>query len=104
MLPVAAEHRISAVVSAGDQVDVRLVPDTAPHAVTVPVDLALALEVDPAVRTPFDALSYSHRRRHVLQVKAARTPATRARRVMSVIEGVAPGGRPPATRPREASS
>ncbi len=91
MLPVPAEHRLAAGVAAGDELDVKLEIDTAPREVVVPDDLALVLDADPGVRAAFEALSYSNRRRHVLQVADARTPETRARRVAKVIEALRPG-------------
>ncbi|WP_116452137.1 YdeI/OmpD-associated family protein [Blastococcus litoris] len=86
LLPLSAENRTAAGVSAGDEVDVDVQLDTAPREVTVPEDLAAALEGDAAARAAFDALSYSHRRRHVLAIEDAKTPETRQRRVTKALE------------------
>jgi hypothetical protein len=80
-LPLSAENRTAAGVSAGEEVEVGLELDTAPREVEVPADLAAALDGDAAAKQRFDALSYSHRRRHVLAIEDAKTPATRARRI-----------------------
>ena len=55
---------------------------------TVPEDLAAALDLNPAARQAFEKLSYSNQRRHVLSVEDAKTPETRQRRVEKVIAGL----------------
>lgn len=86
MLPVSAEIRAGAGVAAGDIVAVALTLDTAPREVTVPADLATALDVAPEAQRAFEALSYSNKRAHVLSVEDAKTPETRQRRIAKVIE------------------
>ena len=81
MLPLAAEHRTSAGVAAGDEIDVDLELDTAPRDVEVPADFAAALDADPAARATFDALSNSNRKWHVLNVEGTKNPDTRQRRI-----------------------
>lgn len=86
MLPLSAENRTAAGLSAGDAADVELELDTVPRVAEVPADLAAALDAEPAARAAFDALSYSNQRRHTLSVEGAKTEATRARRVAKVVE------------------
>ncbi|TDV43155.1 YdeI/OmpD-associated family protein [Actinophytocola oryzae] len=81
MLPLSAQNRERAKVSAGDEVEVTVEPDNAVREVDVPADLGAALDADPAARAFFDRLSYSAKRWHVLNVEGARTPGTRARRI-----------------------
>jgi len=81
MLPVSAEHRAGAGISAGDEVEVELELDTEPREVTVPADLSAALDADPAARTFFEGLSYSNKLRHVLAIDGAKTAETRERRI-----------------------
>lgn len=88
MVGVSAENRAAAGVGAGDEIDVDLELDTEPREVTVPADLAEALNRDPAVRRRFDALSYSGRRRHVLAVEDAKTPETRQRRIAKAVDSL----------------
>ncbi|MVA74771.1 DUF1905 domain-containing protein [Auraticoccus sp. F435] len=88
MLPLSAENRTAAGVAAGDTVEVELELDTAPREVEVPDDLARALQ-RAGLTEAFSALSYSHQRRHVLQVEGARTEATRLRRVEAVVAALA---------------
>jgi hypothetical protein len=47
MLPVSADNRTSAGVVAGDEVDIDVALDTEPREVSVPPDLAEALDADP---------------------------------------------------------
>lgn len=84
LLPVSAEVRAGAQVSAGDVVDVDVEPDSAPRTVEVPDDLAAALAAAP-VAAAFAALSYSNQRRHVLAVDGAKTQETRDRRIAKVV-------------------
>jgi hypothetical protein len=85
MLPLAAEHRKAAGVAAGEEIEVELELDTAPREVTVPEDFAAALDAEPEARRRFDALAYSHRRRHVLSIEDAKTAETRQRRIAKSI-------------------
>ncbi|MGH9252444.1 MAG: YdeI/OmpD-associated family protein [Acidimicrobiales bacterium] len=85
MLPVSAEQRTNAGVAAGDEVDVDIELDTEPREVTVPPDLAEALDGDADAKRFFDGLSYSHKRRHVLAVEDAKTAETRQRRVAKAV-------------------
>jgi hypothetical protein len=91
MLGVSAEHRAGAKVAAGDTLEVHLELDTAPREVSVPADLAAALDAEPAARHTFDGLSYSNRSWHVLQVDGAKTPETRTRRIEKAIVALREG-------------
>jgi bacteriocin resistance YdeI/OmpD-like protein/uncharacterized protein DUF1905 len=86
LLPVSAEVRAGAGVTAGDEVEVELTVDSEPRSVTVPEDLAAALDRQPATRRAFDSLSYSDRRRHVLAVEDAKTSQTRQRRITKIVD------------------
>jgi uncharacterized protein DUF1905/bacteriocin resistance YdeI/OmpD-like protein len=91
LLPVSAQIRAGAGVAAGDEVDVDLEVDTEPRTVSVPADLAVALDTDPAVRRAFDALSYSQQLRYVQPVEDARAAATRQRRIDKVLSDLRAG-------------
>jgi len=84
-IPVSAENRTGAGISAGDELDVEIEVDTEPREVTVPEDLTAALDADPAAKKAFEKLSYSNKRLHVQSVEDAKTPETRQRRVEKVI-------------------
>ena len=91
MIGVSAEHRGPARVGAGDEVEVELAVDTAPREVTVPPELAEALDLDPAAKATFDRLSYSNRSWHALQVTGTNNPETRARRIEKSIAALREG-------------
>lgn len=84
MLPLNAENREAAGVSAGDEVDVHLRVDTDPREIEIPEDLAEALSAA-GVRDAFDKLSYSHRKEHVRSVEDAKKPETRLARIEKTI-------------------
>jgi hypothetical protein len=93
MVGVNADNRAAAGVQGGDEVDVDIELDTAPREITVPADLAAALDAEPAAKRTFDALSYSNKSWHALQVTGAKTDETRSRRIAKSIE-VLREGRP----------
>ena len=86
MVGVSAAHRAGAGVAGGDEVDVDIELDTAPREVTVPADLAAALDAEPEARRTFDGLSYSNKSWHVLQVEGAKTDETRQRRIARSVD------------------
>jgi hypothetical protein len=86
MVGVSAENRLGAGVNGGGEVDVEIELDTAPREVSVPPDLAAALDADPAARRTFDGLSYSLKSWHVLQATGAKADETRKRRIARSVE------------------
>jgi Domain of unknown function (DUF1905)/Bacteriocin-protection, YdeI or OmpD-Associated len=80
MLPLSADNREAAGVSAGDEVDVEVEVDDQPRTVEVPADLAAAL-AGAGVRTAFDALSYTNRNAYAVSVDGAKTDEARQRRI-----------------------
>jgi hypothetical protein len=79
-------------VDAGDRVRVTMELDAEPRKVTVPPDLRAALNADPAAKSAFAKLSFTHRREYVEWVEEAKRPETRGRRVASTVERVRTGG------------
>ncbi len=75
-------------VEAGDTVDVLIEPDAAPREVTLPDDLAAALDAEPGLRAAFDALAPSRRKEHARSVADAKKPETRERRIAAVVDAV----------------
>ena len=59
MVGVNADNRAAAGVRGGDEVDVEIELDTAPREISVPADLASALDAEPMARCTFDGLSNS---------------------------------------------
>lgn len=91
LLPVAAEVRAGAGVSAGDEVEVEIELDDAPREVVVPADVAEALARDAEARRFFDGLSYSNKRRLILSIEQAKTAETRSRRIAKTVEQLREG-------------
>ncbi|MGP3931100.1 YdeI/OmpD-associated family protein [Nonomuraea sp. KM88] len=91
MVPLSAENRQGAGLSAGDEAEVDIALDTAPRQVSVPADLAEALGRAPEARAFFESLSYSRQRRYVLLVEGAKKPETRRRRVADSVARLADG-------------
>jgi hypothetical protein len=70
------------------EVDAVIAVDTAERTVEEPPALAEALDADPALRSAFDALSYTARKEHARTVADAKQEATRERRLAKIIESL----------------
>ena len=88
-VPLSAENREAAGVTAGDDISVDIEADTAPREVTLPDDLAAAM--DDVARAAYDGLSYSHRKEWVRWVEEAKKPETRATRIEKTVAGLREG-------------
>jgi bacteriocin resistance YdeI/OmpD-like protein/uncharacterized protein DUF1905 len=91
LIPVSAEVRGRAGVSAGDEVDVDVVADDSPRQVEVPADLSAALDRVPAAGAAFGRLSYSGQRRYVLAIEQAKAAETRQRRIDKTVAELSAG-------------
>jgi hypothetical protein len=85
LVGISAENRVGTKVAAGDTVNVALELDDQPREVTVPADLAKALDKDRAAKAAFEKLSFSHKRAHVDAIEGAKAADTRARRIEKAI-------------------
>jgi hypothetical protein len=86
MIPLSAENREAAGLSAGDEVRVEIALDTAPREMKAPGDLAAALAASPEAEAFFDSLSFSHKRSYVDWIVGAKKDETRERRVAQAVE------------------
>jgi uncharacterized protein YdeI (YjbR/CyaY-like superfamily) len=84
VLPVNADVRKGARVTAGDAVSLTLREDVAERTIDVPDDLAAALSAA-GMRATFDAMAFTHRKEWVRAVLDARREETRARRILTCI-------------------
>ena len=89
LVPLSAENREAAGVVAGEDITVDLEADTAPREVTLPDDLAAAM--DDEARAAYDGLSYTHRKEWVRWVEEAKKPETRATRIEKTVTGLREG-------------
>ncbi|MFD1677479.1 YdeI/OmpD-associated family protein [Alicyclobacillus fodiniaquatilis] len=85
MIPLSAEHRAAAGVAAGDEVEVQIELDTEPRELSLPADFSERLKAVPAAKRFFESLSYSNRRRFLLNIESAKTSETRMRRIDKAI-------------------
>jgi len=69
----------------GDAVEIMLEEDKEERKVSIPPDLKSALEKDPAAKTAFQKLSYSHQKEHVNAILDAKRPDTRQRRILKTL-------------------
>jgi antitoxin component of MazEF toxin-antitoxin module len=86
LIPVSAEVRKAAGVTAGDELDVAIELDDAPRTVEVPADLAAAIAAEPAAAAAWETLSYTHRKEWARSVEDAKKPETRQRRVQAAVD------------------
>ncbi|WP_337099168.1 YdeI/OmpD-associated family protein [Paenibacillus sp. YIM B09110] len=92
MLPLSAEHRAGASIQAGDTVEVDIVlDDNEPREVTLPSDFLEELDRNPSAKAFFENLSYSNKRRFLLNIEGAKTSETRTRRLEKTIAALNEG-------------
>ncbi|HXS54963.1 MAG TPA: YdeI/OmpD-associated family protein [Hanamia sp.] len=85
MIGISADIRSKTGIKGGDKVTVQLELDTQPREVVLPSDLKEALAKNTKAKKFFDELSYSNKRRYVLPINDAKTPATRQKRIEKAI-------------------
>lgn len=85
LVPFSSDHRVASGLKGGDAITVEIELDVAPREVTVPADLATALDAA-GLRPAFDKLAFSHRKEHVRAIEDAKTADTRIRRIEKAIE------------------
>jgi len=81
LVGVSAENRERAGVAGGDEVDIDLELDTQPREITVPRELAQALERHADAKTFFETLTFSQKQWYVLPIEQAKKAETRERRI-----------------------
>jgi Bacteriocin-protection, YdeI or OmpD-Associated/Domain of unknown function (DUF1905) len=91
LIPLAAENREAAGVSAGDVVEVTIAPDEAPREVELPDDLAAAIGANGPAREFFNGLSFTYRKEWVRWVTEAKKPETRTTRIEKTVEALKAG-------------
>ena len=86
ILVIKKEIRDRAGVEAGDVAEVTLQRESGDRTVSVPPELAEALQSQPGAQQIFDALSYSHRKAYCNHVGQARKAETRIRRASRCVD------------------
>lgn len=91
LVPLNADNRTAAGVSAGDEVEVDIEIDHEPREVIVPDDLAAALAQDATAQAFFDQLAYTHRKEWVRWVEEAKRIETRTARITKTVSALHAG-------------
>lgn len=86
-VPLQKANAVAASVVPGRPTAVAIEPDDEPREVSIPADLATALD-EAGIGDTWDRLSYSHQREHVEAIEEAKRPETRARRIATAVEMV----------------
>jgi hypothetical protein len=81
LVGVSAENRELTGVNAGDHVEVEIELDTEPREVSVPDDLARALDREPEAKRFFESLTSSQKQGFVTPIEQAKQAETRERRL-----------------------
>jgi hypothetical protein len=95
--------RLAAGVDVGDLAELEIERDDSPRELQLPPELMAALSADPAARTAFEGLSFSHRREYAEWVAGAKREQTRARRVAETMDRLRAGSSSPTPGPRPSS-
>ncbi len=91
LIPVSAENRNAAGISAGDMLKVDIQLDDQPREVEVPADFAKALKRVAAAQGFFNDLSYSHKRAYVMWIDDAKKAETRQARITKAVTMLSEG-------------
>jgi hypothetical protein len=85
LISLSSENRLAAGVKGGDDVDVSVELDTEPRKVEIPSDLMQALTAASTFKA-FETSAPSMQKEYVRQVEEAKSPETRERRILKIIE------------------
>ena len=85
LIGISAANRAAARIAEGDIVEVNLQLDLEPRDVSLPSDLADALNDSPKARTAFDRLPFSLKRKHVAEIEKAKSVDVRQRRIGKLV-------------------
>ena len=88
LIPFSSDKRKATGLAGGDPITVELTLDTAERVVELPEDLVAALDAAGA-RAAFDALAPSARKAQAGGVAEAKSPETRARRIVKIVAALA---------------
>ncbi|MDO7874931.1 YdeI/OmpD-associated family protein [Hymenobacter sp. ASUV-10] len=78
----------------GQELSITLTPDPDPDRVDLPDELLEALAAWPEAQAAYEPLNGAMKRAMVRQIEEAKTPDTRARRAVQMVEKLARGGHP----------
>ncbi|NNC13679.1 DUF1905 domain-containing protein [Planctomonas sp. JC2975] len=85
LIGLSNANRAAAGVATGEEVTVAIEVDSDPTTVTVPDDVAAALETESGAREGFDRLTPSQRKQRIRVIEQAKTAPTRERRIAALL-------------------
>ena len=85
LIGISAENRAAARIAEGDIVEVTLQLDREPREISLPSDLADALNDAPGARTAFDRLPFGLKRKHVAEIEKSKSVDVRQRRIGKLV-------------------
>ncbi len=88
MMAVNAQMREGANCKAGDTVDVVMEFDADERKVEVPAYLKKQIAADPAAKSSWEKLSYTHQKEYVREVQGAKKPETRQKRIAAMMDAL----------------
>jgi hypothetical protein len=88
MMAVNAQMRAGAHCQVGDTVDVVMEFDADERKVEVPAYLKKVIAGDPAAKTSWEKLSFTHQKEYVRAIEGAKKPETRERRIAKMMEAL----------------
>lgn len=87
-IPLRRSHREAAGLDGGETIEVCVELDTEDRVVRPPADFVKALRAQPPAWDRWGELSYTHQREYVEAIEEAKTPETRARRIVRSAEAI----------------
>ena len=87
-VPLRKSHRMAAGLEGGEMIEVRVELDAEERVIQPPADFVKVLKAMPPAWQRWGALSYTHQREHVESIEEAKTPETRARRIVRSADAI----------------
>ena len=81
LIGISAANRAAACIAEGVIVEVELQLDREPREVSLPSDLAEALDATPQAKASFERLPFGLKRKHVAEIEQAKSAEVRQRRI-----------------------
>jgi antitoxin component of MazEF toxin-antitoxin module len=94
LIPLSAEHRRNSQVQGGEVHEITLELDTDPREVVLPEDMRLKLLENPEADAFYQSLVPSLKKKAFLLIEAAKTEATRTKRIAKIVEDLAQKKKP----------
>lgn len=94
LIPLSAEHRKNSQVQGREVHEITLELDTEPREVVLPEDMRIMLRANPEADAFYQSLAPSLKKKALLLIEAAKTEATRTKRIAKIVEDLAQKKKP----------